>query len=71
MNFMIQIKEIVKNQQQNVIILIYIGVQKKKNVFQRKNVKKKKNISIYIYKDVIERKNVNEINILMKTMQNV
>ena len=71
MNFMIQIKEIVKNQQQNVLILIYIGVQKKKNVLKRKNVKKKKNISIYIYKNVRERKNVNQINILMKTMQNV
>ena len=71
MNFMIQIKEIVKNQQQNVIILIYIGVQKKKNVFQKKNVKKKKNISIYIHKDVRERKNVYQINILMKTMQDV
>ena len=71
MNFMIQIKEIVKNQQQNILILIYIEVQKKKNDFQRKNVKKKKNISIYIYKNVIERKNVNQINILMKTMQNV
>ena len=71
MNFMIQIKEIVKNQQQNVLILIYIGVQKKKNVLKRKNVKKKKNISIYIYKNVRERKNVNQINILMKTIQNV
>ena len=68
---MIQIKEIVKNQEQNILILINIEVQKKKNVFQRKNVKKKKNISIYIYKNVRERKNVNQINILMKTMQNV